>query len=709
MLIKKMKKHSLFIVLIIASSLTLDFSAAYCQPRPPSGGTATTDQLMREQKRIERGLIRAPKKTFEITPQLPEVKEEGPKIFVKKITLKGCESVPCDTFQSAIKVYENRELTMADINLLCREIEADYLKRGFITAVFVPPQEAKEGEITLEVVEAKMGDVIAEKPPFFNVWVYKKYWQLKPGETLRYDKMSKSLQMMNKNPDREVKAALKAGKKPKTTDVILTSNTRFPIHFTTGFDNDGQIPTGKYRTSFGIRDNNFLGLDDTLVLGTMFGDRFSGRYGYHSIPVSKFGTSILYGASRSESKPNKDFDVYDMRSFAYNENVSIHQDIYKKDEYLGEVFMGFDFKDKLVYANSGGPDSPANAGIINKDRLRVLSMGGTYIKRTSDSSLYATGEYDQGLRILGASTGGNPYASRDASSVYAKFLAGLNERSRLALGIQNSWKVRMQFAPQKLTPQEEFALGGIDSVRGYPPSDFSADTALLTTYEILLPAIVIPKGWKLPYSENTLRNQTSGVLFLDYGYGMARNIHTAKNMTGVGMGIRVNVYDEALVRIEYGWPIGDKPVTEGGRDARLCFAVEFQDKLPEDIERIKKMREEERLKKTAQKLVDQAVAGDNSPLAKRLASLKTESDHYKQDRNWDEYRKVNVQIVKLCESVNTQAEDYLRALYAHLEELKEYKKLAIQYETEGKHDDAKKLWEKIISETSTLKPLVIIF
>jgi hemolysin activation/secretion protein len=681
-------------------------STAYSQP--PQGGTAATDQVMRDQKKIERRMVTPPKKTFEMAPEAAPVEEGGQKFYVKKIELKGCESVKPEEFADIMKKYEGREVSMGELDAMTKEIEREYLKRGLITAVFIPPQEAKESIITIQVVEAKMGELLVEKPPFYNEQVFKRYWQISPGETLRYDKMSRSLQMMNKNPDREVKAALKAGKKPATTDVILTSKTSFPIHFSFALDNDGSISSGKYRTSLGGRNNNLLGLDDTLVAGTMFGDRFKGNYIYHNIPLTNFGTSLLYGASDSYSKPNKDYDQYDMRSYANNENMSIHQDIYRKDEYIGEVYMGFDFKDKVVYANSGGPDAPNNAGTINKDRLRVLSIGGSWIKRTSDSVLYISGEYDQGLRILGASPAGNPYASNDASSVYPKFLLNLTERSRLPLGLQINWKLRTQFAAEKLTPQEQFSLGGIDSVRGYPPSDYNADTAFLTSYELLVPAILIPSGWRMPYSERTLKEQTSGVLFVDYGYGQRRDSRRAKNMTGVGLGLRVNVYDEAIVRLEWGWPVGDKPITEAPRTARLHFSIDFQDRLPADIERIRKMNEESNLKKMAWKLVNDELARTDSPVRKKMHSLMAEADYYEKEDNIVEYRKVNIKILQLSNSLYRQAEDYLRSLYAHLDELREEKKLASQYEQDGNHDEAQRLWKKILSEGSP-KPLTLSF
>jgi hypothetical protein len=437
----------------------------------------------------------------------------------------------------------------------------------------------------------------------------------------------------------------------------------------------------------------------------MFGDHFNGRYGYHNIPISSFGTSLLYGASTSFSAPKKDFDQYDMRSYASNENGSIHQDLYKGDQYIGEVFMGFDFKDKVVYANSGGPDSPNNAGTINKDRVRVLSIGGTFVKRTSDSALYISPEFDQGIRIFGASPACNPYASNDASNVYSKFLLGINERSRLPLGIQSNIKIRTQFAEEKLTPQEQYSLGGIDSIRGYPASDYSADTAFLASYELLIPAIVIPSKFKMPYSEQTLKDWTTGVLFIDYGHGLQRDDRRARDMTGIGMGLRFNVYDMATLRLEWAWPVGDKPLSSGEAGAaRFHMALDFQDRIPSQIDTIIRMNRESEIKKKATKLVEIELAKPDSESRKRLAELKIEAGKFKISGKKEELTKVNSEIDLIKRSLKLQAEDFVKSLYSFNDETKENKKLVEKYTLEGKDKEARDLMEKILKAEAPKQP-----
>ena len=191
------------------------FSALYAQPPQTRIESATRESdVLTQPDQYQKQLKRTPRKPPEIKPEepAPEVSEE--KFFVEKIELVGCESFPPEDFASIVSKYEKKEIGLSELNTLAKEIEREYLRRGIISAVFVPPQDIKEKFVTLRVVEAKMGDLNIQSAKYFSKNRLYYYWNLHSGEILRYDKLSKSIQMMNKNPDREVKAALTAGKKP---------------------------------------------------------------------------------------------------------------------------------------------------------------------------------------------------------------------------------------------------------------------------------------------------------------------------------------------------------------------------------------------------------------------------------------------------------------------------------------------------------------
>ncbi len=532
------------------------------------------DQATRE---IDRSLRKELEKKLKVSPaKIPEIKkeearkvEEEVKFYVKKIELKGCESVSPEEFKPLLEKYEDKELSLKELDELAKRIEEEYLKKGIIAACFVPPQEIKEGVVILQVVEAKMGKLEIKEHKYFDKNKLAYYWKIKPGEVLRYEKISQSLYLMNKNPDRRVKAVLHAGKKPQTTDILLDVNTRFPLHFTYNFNNEGVKYTGKQRKTFGARYNNFLGLDDILLGGYTFGKNFSGLYIYHRIPLTKSGTSIMYGYSYSKSFPKKEFEEYGIDGRTKNVSFFIYQDIFEGARYLGEIYTGLDIKDKCIKTYTG---------TSSKDRLRILRWGGNFTFKTPKTVIYVGPELSQGINLFGARRK-SALSSRGAKNTFTKFNLEFGCRNILPFNLEGNLKLKSQISSTTLSPQEQFSLGGIDSVRGYPAGDCLADDALQVNLELLIPMFFIPSSLKLPLDKELLKEEITGLIFFDYGYGKKRRTFeggkSTCNLKSLGVGLRIKLLQKAFLRLEWGFPLGDEPLTEKSK-SRFHFSVDLE-------------------------------------------------------------------------------------------------------------------------------------
>lgn len=568
-------------------------SAVSVYAQQNSDRNAAVDKALSEgerainRKKIEEELTRPSEKKPSI--EIPETKapEETKLIPVKKIALEGCKSFSADTFSPLISKYENRQLSFSQLKNLAQEIEGEYLKRGIIAAVIIPGQELKDGLIIFKIVEAKMGAVEIQDHKYYKNERIRKYWMIPPGDVIRYSNVSQSLQLMNKNPDRNTKARMRAGAAPETTDVYLQTESAFPVHGLALFDNDGSTSSGKSRQSYGLRDNNLLGLDDIFLYGYNFGRDYNGFYAYHNIPINYRGTYLLYGYSESKSEPTKEFAALGLKSKAESATVSLHQDLFTKGDYLGEVFVEMTAKDKTISEDTG---------VLNRDRLRIFGLGGNFFYRELGSTLSLSPKFSQGIDAFGASPDDNPLASREAPSVFSKLELDLRYKKMLPLNLQASVRFRGQVASEKLTPQEEYSLGGMDSNRGYPASDFLADNAVNNNLELLFPAVFIPGSWRLPYADNALRNQTTGVVFLDQGWGMRKGSNPSEknhvNMLSAGVGMRFNFFNQALLRVEWGFPLGDKSITEGG-NSRFHFSIEVQENFLQKLMQLKQRPVEE--------------------------------------------------------------------------------------------------------------------
>lgn len=540
----------------------------------PAQAQVTNDTVVKE---IDRPIREDVQERFKPVPlEVPApavIKPEaptGPTFMLRKINLIGVESLPMELFTPIIEKYEDTEVSLEGLNNLTTEIEKEYLKNGIIAACFLPEQDIQDGVVTLQVVEAKMGRLIVEDHKYFRKSRIDYYWDIENDEVLRYDKLYKNLQLMNKSSDRRVTSELKASDEPGKTDVYLNVDTHFPGHAFATYDNEGSNFTGFERSGFGLRHNNLIGLDDSLISGYSFGNDFESIYGYHRIPVSPVGTTFMYGHSYSNSIPKKDYASLDLESITRSTSFFLYQDLYHDANYLGEVYAGLEAKDRQT----------RTIGIVTMwDRLRVWKFGGTYMLNSLNSTTAIQPEISQGVNGLG-SKGRNSLSSRNTRNVFTIASLKLQHQRQLARSLQLNMKLQGQVASIKLPSSEVFYLGGIDSVRGYPSGDFFADSGVQGNLELLFPAFFIPEAVKSPLENKSLRDHITGVIFYDHGFGKKRggqeNIaNPTGNLRSLGIGLRTRVFDKATVRTDWGFPIGDRAISEEGK-SRFHLAFEFE-------------------------------------------------------------------------------------------------------------------------------------
>ena len=75
------------------------------------------------------------------------------RFFVRAITFTGMRTFTSHELSYITRKYSGREITSADMNALAHEIEMEYLKRGIVSVVFVPPQDITDETLRLQVME----------------------------------------------------------------------------------------------------------------------------------------------------------------------------------------------------------------------------------------------------------------------------------------------------------------------------------------------------------------------------------------------------------------------------------------------------------------------------------------------------------------------------------------------------------------------------
>ncbi|TAL27915.1 MAG: ShlB/FhaC/HecB family hemolysin secretion/activation protein, partial [Nitrospirae bacterium] len=164
------------------------------------------------------------------TPEAPviEKKEEKPtkavdgkKILIKQIKLQGAALIEEQTLKTILSKYENKELTLSEMNQIAEDITANYRKQGYILAyAYIPPQEIKDGILEISVIEGKTGEItVTGNKSYSTKFIQRHLETIKQDPSLKEETIERALLILNEYPSLNVKASLTAGKDLGATDI----------------------------------------------------------------------------------------------------------------------------------------------------------------------------------------------------------------------------------------------------------------------------------------------------------------------------------------------------------------------------------------------------------------------------------------------------------------------------------------------------------
>jgi hemolysin activation/secretion protein len=125
------------------------------------------------------------------------------------------------------------------------------------------------------------------------------------------------------------------------------------------------------------------------------------------------------------------------------------------------------------------------------------------------------------------------------------------------------WKNQIQISPYILTAAEQFQIGGIANVRGYPPAEAVGDKGYSMTWEWSFPLYFIPKDIKVPFSKAKFYDAFRLAVFYDWANTrLRRPIGTEqkdRTLKAAGCGLRLNLPENFSLRLDFGWPLDNTP------------------------------------------------------------------------------------------------------------------------------------------------------
>jgi hemolysin activation/secretion protein len=425
-----------------------------------------------------------------------------PRVYVREFRFVGNTVFTDAELANVVAPYTGREITSEELEDARRAVTQFYIARGYINSgAILPEQPGHGGVITMRIIEGRLTDIHLTG----NKWLRDSYLEGRirrwAGTPLNINRLREGLQLMRMNPNiTQINAEVKPGAAPG--DALLDARVvdQQPFRAALQFDNYRPPSVGSMELVLSLADLNLTGHSDPLELSyriCQFGtdnfqwsgdNNFAGSY---AIPLNSFNTTLLFFGNLDDAPiVEQPFDILDIKTKTFRAGGTLRQPFYlgaQKEFALAATFEWERSETTLLGLPFDVSPGSVN-GIATASALRLTQE---WLDRNQNQVLAFRSTFSIGLRCLDAT-------ERSGSDRDGSFFSwrGQGQYVRRLFNTPNQFIARAggQFGTQPLLALEQFAIGGMNTVRGYRQNQMVRDQGVFGSLELRLPVIFNRQG-----------------------------------------------------------------------------------------------------------------------------------------------------------------------------------------------------------------------
>lgn len=475
--------------------------------------------------------------------------------------------------QALLAGYVGKPISFKKLQEALGTINTFYISRGyFLARAILPAQDLPDGIVRIAIVEGNLGDVIIQGNKFYKTDFIRSHFACEFKGVINYHRLLKSLLLLNSYPDLSVKAVMQKGKLPYSVDLVLTVEDKRPLHFSMDYNNFGSRFVSRNMTGLGMEYSNlFLGGDKITLRETNGWSVKNLKYGSigYAAPVHASGTTVGVSYAQSEFDVQKEFRKLDAHGESNTISLELNQPLKRSFTGSLDASVGFDAKHAKNYLLGA---------ISTEDKLRILRAGvsGDRLDTVFRGRDFMNVTLSQGLSTMGASKKNDSKASRiGAGGEFTKANIDLARYQQLPWNNILMVKLTSQFTDDILPVSEQFAIGGANTVRGYPQAEHLGDYGEVVNVEVSRPMDLYGEH-PFPFVHKNVKDVVRIAGFFDYGQTHLKNPQVGEkkshSIAGAGAGLRFDFGQNLNAKLDVGFPVsGDK--SSDGDDAVAYLQV----------------------------------------------------------------------------------------------------------------------------------------
>nr|WP_294917076.1 ShlB/FhaC/HecB family hemolysin secretion/activation protein [uncultured Neokomagataea sp.] len=469
------------------------------------------------------------------------------------------------SFQQKVQPFLGKPVSISKLNAIAKSVNDFYAGHGRpFVYVSIPPQNISTGIVQMVVTEYRLGEIKVSGNQWFSSSLLTEESGLHPGELLDFPRIQSGLDRLNANAFRTVNTLFVPGAALGTTDLILKTQDRMPLHVYGSYDNAGVPSLGASEWALGGSWGNVAGLDQTLSY--QFTHSVSDLYSGHAVswtaPLPWHDCVQIFGSYSYEHPQYGAYGSYftqaghsGQASIRYIHNLPmLNWGKYLKITH--DLQVGYDFKTTNNSLEFGGVHVFGSTADVNQFPIIYDAVIRDNYGQTSFSNTLVLSP--------GGLTGGNHRENFQtlvpgASTRYIYNMFSLARNTQLPVGFSWLFQAQGQVASSNLMYSNQLALGGLYAARGYATDTALGSQGVSLTNEVRFPVFSIWGG-----AGDGLQDQERVGVFYDYGHTSQRhNIPQSVNvfdLSSVGLDLNSTVGHYMSLTFNVGWRLHGVPV-----------------------------------------------------------------------------------------------------------------------------------------------------
>ncbi|NJR23834.1 MAG: ShlB/FhaC/HecB family hemolysin secretion/activation protein [Richelia sp. CSU_2_1] len=470
--------------------------------------------------------------------------------LVQKIQVRGSTILSQEEINALVKPIEGRNSTLEELRQVADKITEIYLDRGYITSrAVLPVQTITAGVVQIQVIEGRLARIEVEGTKRLHRDYIRSRIQLGAGTPLSTAKLEDQLRLLRVDPLFDnVEASLRAGDNEGESILIVRIVEANPFIANFSIDNYSPPSVGSERLGVTLRHRNLTGNGDELSAAyyRAIGDSDVFDFSYRRPLNAMNGTLQLRAAPNRNSIVQAPFDEFDISGKSHLFEISYRQPLIRSPLEEFALSAGFTYQRGNTFL--GGIPFPFGIGPDEKgvSTTSTIKLGQDYIRRDPQGAWALRSQFTIGTSLFDAT-------QNEGSDPDGQFISWLGQVQRVQrLNSKHLLIVQgdLQLSANSLLPNQQFVIGGGQSLRGYRQNARSGDNGFRISIEDRI----------------TLRRNGAGIPtlqiapFIDAGavWNNGSNPNKLPNQTflaGAGLGVLWSPIQQVNVRLDYGLPL----------------------------------------------------------------------------------------------------------------------------------------------------------